>query len=379
MKHLILLVALCILVAITPGCGNKQKETRAYPKVVDAEIMQRTYDEIKTPHKYGLVFVHPDTSIMMDCPTIFRKEDKWYMTYFTYDGQGYETWIAESQNLLQWKELGRVLPFSSSKRWDGNQAAGYPALIDLEWGGTYGIQSYNDKYWMSYFGGNTTGYERGQLSIGLAYTNQNPATAHAWDRLGEPVLRTDDSTTGWWENKKLYKSMIMEDHERRTGSQFVMYYNAIGDTSSGATWVERIGMATSNDMSNWHRYDSNPIIDHQVGITGDAYLQKMDDLYVMFYYSAFRPKERREAFNRFACSYDLIHWTDWDGEDLIKPSEPFDSKYAHKPCVVKWNGTVYHFYTAVNELEQRGIAVATSKDIGTSDLNYEKIDIKLRR
>jgi predicted GH43/DUF377 family glycosyl hydrolase len=378
-RTLVINLLLCGLLILNIGCSKSKDQPKSYPREVSKEVMNKTYEEIKTPYKYGLVFIHADTSIMMDCPTVFRKDNKWYMTYFTYDGQGYETWIAESDNLLKWEELGRILPFTSAKRWDGNQAAGYPSLIDLEWGGSYNIKPYNDKYWMSYFGGNTSGYERGQLSIGIAYTDQDPASPHAWQRLNEPVLRTDDSTTGWWENKKLYKSMIVEDHERRSGSRFVMYYNAIGDTSSAATWVERIGMATSNDMENWHRYDSNPILDHHVGITGDAYIQKIDDLYVMFYYSAFRPKERKDAFNRFACSYDLVHWTDWHGDDLIKPSKPFDSKYAHKPCVVKWNGTVYHFYTAVNELEQRGIAVATSQDLGESDLHYEKIDIKLRR
>ncbi len=73
---------------------------------------------------------------------------------------------------------------------------------------------------------------------------------------------------------------------------------------------------------------------------------------------------------RFACSYDLVSWTDWKGANLIEPSEPFDSKYAHKPFVVKWNGVVYHFYCAVNDKEQRGIAVATSNDLGNSEMTF---------
>jgi hypothetical protein len=57
-----------------------------------------------------------------------------------------------------------------------------------------------------------------------------------------------------------------------------------------------------------------------------------------------------------------VHWTDWNGPDLIAPSEPYDELYAHKSFVVKWKGVVYHFYCAVNKKEQRGIAVATSKE-----------------
>jgi len=68
------------------------------------------------------------------------------------------------------------------------------------------------------------------------------------------------------------------------------------------------------------------------------------------------------AFDRFACSYDLINWTEWDGDNLIEPSETFDSQYAHKPWVIKWKGVVYHFYTAVG-LNGRVIALATSKDL----------------
>jgi hypothetical protein len=87
----------------------------------------------------------------------------------------------------------------------------------------------------------------------------------------------------------------------------------------------------------------------------------------MFYFGAFwKPK----AFDRFACSYDLVNWTDWTGEDLISPSEPYDSQYAHKPFVIKDKGVVYHFYCAVDGQNRRGIAVATSKDIGKSTLRF---------
>jgi hypothetical protein len=89
----------------------------------------------------------------------------------------------------------------------------------------------------------------------------------------------------------------------------------------------------------------------------------------MFYFGAFW-QDRKGAFNRFACSYDLINWTDWNGENLIQSSEPYDELYAHKSCVVKHNGVVYHFYCAVNKKDQRGIAVATSKDLGKSELNF---------
>ena len=40
---------------------------------VPQEEMERIYHEIKTPYKYGVVFQHPDSTKMVDSPTIFRK------------------------------------------------------------------------------------------------------------------------------------------------------------------------------------------------------------------------------------------------------------------------------------------------------------------
>ena len=44
--------------------------------------------------------------------------------------------------------------------------------------------------------------------------------------------------------------------------------------------------------------------------------------------------------------------------------------FAHKSYVVKHNGIVYHFYCAVNNDGQRGIAVATSQHLGKSEVSF---------
>src|SRR5690554_2326285 len=91
--------------------------------VVPQSKMEKVYEEVKTPYKYGLVIAPGTNNEKMDCPTVFRKGDKWYMTYLRYDGQsgkdgrGYETWLAESDDLLQWKTLGRLLSYRDGK-WD---------------------------------------------------------------------------------------------------------------------------------------------------------------------------------------------------------------------------------------------------------------------
>lgn len=346
---------------------------------VPQTVMQQIYEQIKTPYKYGLVVTPENDTKKIDCPSVFRKGKNWYMTYIQFDGRGYETWLAKSKDLLKWTTLGKLLSFGDTSNidateWDANQKAGYIALQDETFGGSYQLQQYNGKYWMSFIGGKEKGYENGKLSIGIANTTKNITAAHEWKRVGDPVLSMTDIDVRWWENKKLFKSTIIWDKQKTLGHPFVMYYNANGDTSNNTPkwrWFERIGMAVSDDMINWERYQTDPVVHHKIGITGDGVIQKIGDVWVMFYFGAFW-EGRKDAFNRFACSYDLVHWTDWTGDDLIKASEPYDAKYAHKSYVVKYKGVVYHFYCAVDANDHRGIAVATSVDKGKSTKEFVK-------
>ena len=327
---------------------------------VSPETMRKIYDQVKTPFKYGIVLREEGKKV--DCPSVFRHNDKWHMLYIVFDGHGYETHIAESDDLLNWKKQGVVLPASKDtansktvnpKLWDGVQKAGFMALQDYAWGGQYGLEKHDGRYWMGYCGGALKGYETDPLSIGMA-SSEKPTGAHAWDRLPKPVLSAAQSDARHWEKLTLYKSNIIHDKKRSLGWPFVMFYNA--KTKSG---YERIGMAVSKDMRTWHRYGREPIIDNGKGISGDPQITRIGDVWVMFYFGAFY---RPGAFDSFACSHDLVRWTKWDGQDLISPSEPWDKRYAHKPWVIKHDGIVYHFYCAVGD-QGRVIAVATSKDL----------------
>ena len=87
------------------------------PDRVPPEVMRQTYEEVKTPYKYGLIMI-PEPGKMIDSPSIFRDNGKWFMTYIVFDGKGYESWLAESADLLHWKTLGRIMSFT-----DGTCAA----------------------------------------------------------------------------------------------------------------------------------------------------------------------------------------------------------------------------------------------------------------
>jgi predicted GH43/DUF377 family glycosyl hydrolase len=330
-------------------------------RVVDANAMQRIYDEVKTPFKYGVVLKGDGTNEFVDCPSIFHSGGHWYMMYVAITNKvGYQTFLARSDDLLHWEKLGKILSFSETG-WDAWQADGGIALPDFNWEGTHELQKYDGKYWLSYIGGARQGYETDPLSIGLAWT-PNPTQAVEWTRLKEnPVLSHDQPDVREFEKKTLYKSCIIRDQSGSLGFPFVMFYNA--KVKNG---YERIGMAVSGDMVHWQRYGTNPVVANgeakMNGISGDPQIVKIGDLWVMFYFGAgWQPK----AFDTFACSCDLAHWTKWTGAHLVEPGESFDKTYAHKPWVLKHDGVVYHFYCAVGG-EGRVIALATSRDLKTT-------------
>ena len=361
-----------------------------YALCIEKEVMQRIYDEVRTPYKYGMVVAPTDNYHKIDCPTVFRVGEKWFMTYVVYngkdglDGRGYETWLSESDDLLHWQTQGRLLSYpSDTTRWDANQRGGFPALIDWTWGGNYGIAKYKKNYWMTYIGGHGTGYEavREPLNIGMAWTDGNITKAHEWQSGEKPLLSINDKDVQWWEKLVQYKSTIYDDPQKTLGKRFVMFYNAGGINPANNLKAERIGIALSNDLKKWKRYEGNPVFANEVGgiITGDAQIAKMGDLYVMFYFKAYDPSRKYNAFNTFAVSRDLIHWQRWEGDDLIIPSKPYDEMFAHKSYVVKHDGIVYHFYCAVNNDQQRGIAVATSVPMGRSAVRFPEPERKGRR
>ena len=402
---------LLLVLSLTASSQQIDKVALTSVKEIANDVMQRIYQEVRTPYKYGLVMVPTDNYHKIDCPTVFREGDKWLMTYVVYngkdgtDGRGYETWLAESDDLLHWMSLGRILSYKDDG-WDMNQRGGFPALIDWTWDGSYEFGEYKDKHWMTYIGGHGTGYEavREPLNIGMAWTKDDVTKAHEWQSSDKPLLSINDKDVQWWEKLVQYKSTIYEVKNEKgkvnnllppeiRKHRFVMFYNAGGINPANELKAERIGIALSNDLRKWKRYDGNPVFANEVGgiITGDAQIALMPNsvvsgfaadespLYVMFYFKAYDPSRRYNAFNTFAVSRDLIHWQRWEGDDLIVPSKSYDEMFAHKSYVVKHDGVVYHFYCAVNNDQQRGIAVATSVPMGRSAMRFPEPERKGRR
>jgi predicted GH43/DUF377 family glycosyl hydrolase len=350
-------VTVVITLAATAGSRAQPLAITNAAAIVDPATMQRIYDEVKTPFKYGIV-LRGETNQLVDCPSILREGKQWFMMYVANSGKvGYETFLARSDDLLRWTKLGKILSFTKTG-WDAWQADGGLALVNSDWEGDHALGKFDGKYWLSYIGGALKGYETDPLSIGMAWT-ETPTEAREWQRVPQnPVLGPKDADAREFERKTLYKSTIIRDTTASLGAPFVMFYNA--KVKNG---YERIGMALSTNLVHWTRLGTNCVVANgeakRNGITGDPQLVRMGDVWVMFYFGAgWKPK----AFDTFAVSRDLVNWTQWEGPHLVEPSEPWDATYAHKPWVLKHDGVVYHFYCAVGN-EGRVIALATSKDL----------------
>lgn len=326
-------------------------------KAMDRAALEKIYEKIKTPYKYGAVLKLDGRKT--DSPVVFKRNDRYYMSFVSIDNEcktGYRTHIAESEDLVHWRCLGTVL--SEAGEWDREQSGGYAQLQDNVFGGSNELLTIDGQYLFAYIGGNLKGYETDPLSMGIA-TASDFLKFDEYKKLSAPVLSGSDPDARQGETLTIYKADIFYDRKNTLGYPYVNAYNA-----KDSSHRESIFLAVSDDGLHWKRYGERAIIpvsecDDSVMINGDPQIILVDDYYVMLY---FVYDKKVGSYNTFAVSEDLIHWTKWDGAPLVKPEFDWENVHAHKQWVIKENGVVYHYYCAVNKCE-RFIALATSKPI----------------
>ncbi|WP_339316667.1 hypothetical protein [Paenibacillus sp. FSL R10-2734] len=274
----------------------------------------------------------------VDCPFVFRHNERFYMMYVGFDGKGYQTALAVSDDLLHWEHLAIILKRDENgSKWDSRNVAGTWILRDNDLHGAGTLKKWNGKYWLTYHSYPGDGYEEGSAKIGLAWTEDE--TLLTWNRIEEPILVPENGEP--WEIGGLYKECLVE-HD----GLFYLFYNA--KNQNHGRWIEQTGLATSTDLMQWKRYEHNPVIQvtsdaWDSGFVSDPCVLRDHDQWVMFYFG-YNYKKAQEGI---AVSQDIYSWT--------KSSEPIitvgavgelDETYAHKPSVITHNGVLYHFYTA---------------------------------
>ncbi|MGC9063688.1 MAG: hypothetical protein ACP5JL_03310 [bacterium] len=279
----------------------------------------------------------------VDCANVIMKDGMFYMAYVGWDGTVNRIGLAKSKDLIHWERIGLILDIGDEKDWDSGSVSG-----------PY-IYQENGLYYLFYVGFPKIGYENGTGAIGLAISKD---ILH-WDKIpSNPILKSIPG--GSWEKGGLYKPCVIEFDEL-----YYLFYNAKDREES--FWHERIGVAFSKDLFHWEKYEKNPVLDNGPDLSwdsrfvGDPYIVRIDDIWHMFYYGF----DGNKAQEGVAISRDLINWEKSEFNPIIKVGKDgdIDMKYAHKPCVISFNGIWYHFYTAVSKSGERVITLATSEPL----------------
>lgn len=335
-------------------------------------------DDFRTDYKYKKSVLAPSGAegvydkSAVDCPFVFYHNSQYYMLHVGFDGKGYQTALATSDDLMNWKKETLIFPRGTGTGWDKAGIAGVWILKNNNLHETPVLKKVNGKYWMVYHSYPEEGYEQGAAEIGLAYTDDE--TLHNWTTLSKPILSWKDGDA--WEQGGLYKGCMIE-HQ----GKFYMFYNA--KNKSKWVWNEQIGMAVSNNMIDWERIQDNPVIRNTISgwdakFCADPYVVWDGEKWIMFYYGY----DGVHAKEGIAFSDDLYHWEKYS-KPIISNGQigDIDELHAHKPCVIEKDGILYHFYCSVrnyipsdtafnidptqsdstNAMEYRCITVATNK------------------
>ena len=314
----------------------------------------------RTPHRLGRLVLEKSSdptafdSKFVDGPFVFAAHGRFYMTFYGYDGTGYQTGLAESDDLVRWRKRGILLgrdPSSPVTRYNvalasilrepGLRSRGRPVKV-------------NGRYVASWNAYPSPGMEEGPAVIGLAYSED---LLH-WTRDDAPILRPEDGAE--WEQGGLYRSFLTRDRDT-----FHLYYNA---KDRATPWLEQIGIATSRDLTSWTRFPGNPILrvggpgSNDARFAANPFVVRHGGEWAMFYYG-YTP--RSGARDLLALGRDPFRFAKV-GEPVldIGPPGAVDETYAHKPSLIWHDGALYHFYCAVSGKwpnEVRGISVARSK------------------
>lgn len=312
-----------------------------------------------TPFKFGklVLTASPDQeafdSRSVDCPFVFQHEGMFYMTYIGWDGDGYQTGLASSSDLVQWRKLGSILRRDPNSPITRHNVAMTWVLRENALRSPGRLRKVRGRFLGVYHAYPKPGYESGPAVIGLCWSDD----LRRWE-VEPPCLRPGEGTA--WERGGLYKPCLVEH-----GGTYYLFYNAKDDRERG--WREQTGVATSTDLKTWKRHEGNPVLVNSGSGAPDEIFASdpcvvMDGAtWVMFYYGLDAKGRARDLVATGMSPYRFAK----AGEILVDVGAPgtVDETYAHKPAVVWHGGALYHYYCAVagrHPHETRGISVARS-------------------
>ena len=297
-------------------------------------------------------FRNPDVPCVYQLP---GQPDKWYMSFIAFDGHGYNSFVAESADLLHWKQPRLAMGFGKPGEFDhGGCVIGAFLYEAYDISAPRVLKRHEGKFWTLYgCYPRQGGYE---LRPGYECV-ANSDDGLAWRRAkDQPTLSVSDPDCGPWEKSCIYQPWLVEHAGR-----FYDFYNAAQEG------VEQTGVAFSTDLLNWKRNPDNPVVrvrpkGYDEQFASDPKVFRDGDHWVMFYFGV----GKGGAHIMFAGSRDLLHWAAHP-EPLYKAGgnpSGLDQQYAHKISLVydPKSETFYLFYSACGN-QGRGIGLITNKPL----------------
>ena len=281
-------------------------------------------DRIGTPYKLGKYVLTASGAegsfdkVSVDCPFVFRHQGAYYMTFVAFDGIGYQTGLASSRNLVNWKKEGCIL-----KRDPSSPTLKYNVAMNwiLRENGLYSpgeLKPVGGYYLGAYHAYPNEGLESGAAVIGLCRSKD----LRNWT-VDPPCLRPEDGAA--WERGGLYKPCVL----RHKGKYFI-FYNAKNQTEG--RWREQTGVAISEDLKRWTRYSGNPVIANggagspDEKFASDPCVLQNGRQWVLFYYGL---DAKGVARDLAATSPDLLHAAKCNKILIdVGPKGAIDSSYA---------------------------------------------------
>jgi beta-xylosidase len=342
---------------------------RAAESPASADIDQATLDAWSAPFRgwhYRPDHVIPEdpkipgheTFRNTDVPCVYQlpgQPEKWYMSFIAFNGQGYNSFVAESSDLVRWTNPRLAMGFGPPGEFDfGGCVVGAFLYDSYDIRAPRRLKQREGKYW-SLYGcyPRQGGYELRPGYEGVACSDDGLV----WRRAkNAPILSVHDADCGEWEKDCTYQPWLVE-HDGR----FFDFYNA----ANGG--IEQTGVAFSSNLLEWKRSAANPVIRNRQGgydeqFASDPKVYRDGNHWTMIYFGV----GRGGAHIMVAFSRDLLHWTAHP-EPLYKAGgnpSGLDKQYSHKISLVHnpGNDTFYLYYCACGN-KGRGIGLITSKPL----------------
>jgi predicted GH43/DUF377 family glycosyl hydrolase len=293
-----------------------------------------------------------------DAPCVYQlpgQTQRWYMSFLAFNGEGYNSFVAESEDLVHWSTPRLAMGFGPAGEYDhGGCVVGAYLYQTYDIRAPRVLKQRDGKFWTLYgCYPRRGGYELRPGYEGVAVSD-NGLT---WQRAkNAPILSVHDAGCAAWEQSCIYQPWLLE-HDGR----FYDFYNA----AHGG--IEQSGVAFSRNLLDWERYPGNPVLRNRVKgyderFASDPKVYRDGDHWTMFYFGV----GRGGAHIMIAFSRDLLHWTA-DPEPLYKAGghpQGLDKTYAHKTSLVydAQRATFFLYYCAVGN-KGRCIGLLTSKPI----------------